>query len=85
MFNPWKVVSIGLAAALIGVVGTGNIESAQAEQQPQMIRALGDLRQAKNALEKATHDKGGHRAKALALTNQAIDEVQKGIAFDEKH
>jgi len=50
-----------------------------------MQSALASLRAAKDQLEKATHDKGGHRVKAIALTNEAIAEVQKGIAYDDKH
>ena len=47
--------------------------------QPHMQRALDYLRDAKANLGKATADKGGHRAKAIDLINEAIDEVNKGI------
>ena len=47
--------------------------------QPHMEAALGYLRNAKSDLERATADKGGHRANAINLVNQAIDEVKKGI------
>jgi hypothetical protein len=56
-----------------------------AEDQPHMQAALKSLQQAKMQLEKATHDKGGHRVKALELINQAISEVKQGIAFDDTH
>lgn len=52
--------------------------------QPQMQSALSNLRAAKRHLDKATSDKGGHRARAQALVNQAIDEVEKGIAYDRR-
>lgn len=55
-----------------------------AEPQPHMKAALKDLENAKAQLEKATADKGGHRVKAMELVNQAIDEVKKGIEFDNK-
>jgi len=29
--------------------------------------------------------KGGHRVKALAHVNKAIDEVKKGIEYDRTH
>ena len=48
--------------------------------QPHMQAALQHLRSARTQLQKATHNKGGHRVKAISLVNQAIDEVQKGIA-----
>lgn len=48
--------------------------------QPHMQNALTALGNAKDSLERATADKGGHRAKALGFVNDAIDEVKKGIA-----
>ncbi len=56
-----------------------------AEPQPHMKAALESLQKAKEQLEKATADKGGHRAKALELVKSAIEETQKGISFDSKH
>ncbi len=49
-----------------------------------MKAALSSLQAAFNSLERATADKGGHRVKAMSLTRQAIDETQRGIAFDNK-
>jgi len=56
-----------------------------AEPQPHMKAALKSLEEAKVQLEKATADKGGHRVKAIALINSAIEETKKGIEFDDKH
>ena len=47
--------------------------------QPHMQNALNALENAKDSLNKATADKGGHRAKALDLVRDAINEVKKGI------
>jgi hypothetical protein len=47
--------------------------------QPNMESALDSLLSAKSSLERAAHNKGGHRVRALELTNQAINEVQMGI------
>jgi hypothetical protein len=33
----------------------------------------------------ASHDKGGHRVEAIGLINQAIQEVNAGIAVGESH
>ena len=52
---------------------------ARAFDQPHMQNALTALANAKDSLEKATTDKGGHRVKALGFVNDAIDEVKKGI------
>ena len=51
--------------------------------QPHMQQALDHLRQAKDNLEAATTDKGGHRKKAIGYVNDAIDEVKKGIEAGE--
>jgi hypothetical protein len=48
--------------------------------QPNMQAALNDLNNAKRNLEAATADKGGHRAKAIDYVNDAIREVNAGIA-----
>jgi len=85
MRNPWKLTTFVLAGALAAVIGAGQINRADAEKQPHMRMALDNLQAAKAQLESATSDKGGHRMKALALTNEAIEQVKKGIAFDNKN
>jgi hypothetical protein len=49
-----------------------------------MKEALVALEAARSQLKKATDDKGGHRAKALKLTDEAIEQVTKGIVFDTR-
>ncbi len=85
MRNPWKLTSLALASLLAISIGNNFVPSASAEVQPRMREALDSLRSAKVALEAATHDKGGHRAKALELTRAAIDQVQAGLKFDNRH
>jgi len=53
--------------------------------QPEMTAALDHLQQAAQNLQSASHDKGGHRAKALELVQQAMREVQAGIQYDDTH
>jgi hypothetical protein len=48
--------------------------------QPNMQAALGDLRAARASLQRAVPDKAGHRVRAIGLINQAIAEVQAGMA-----
>jgi hypothetical protein len=45
-----------------------------------MEAALGDLRAARASLQKAVPDKAGHRNQAIALVDQAIAQVQAGMA-----
>jgi len=86
MRNPWKLTSFALVAVLATVIGRGAyVSSADADAQPKMHQALNSLRSAKQSLDLATHDKGGHREKALQLTKDAIREVEQGIKFDNRH
>ena len=55
------------------------------EAQPEMTEAIQHLREAQRNLEAASHDKGGHRVKALQLINQAVAEVEAGIQYDNTH
>ena len=55
------------------------------EDQPHMQAALDALKQAEQHLQEAKHDKGGHRAKALAATREAIKHVEEGMKFADKH
>ena len=74
-------VTVALAAGALAVgLGIGFGLSQASADQPHMTNALSSLQAAASELQLATHDKGGHRAKALALTNRAITEVQAGIA-----
>jgi hypothetical protein len=50
-----------------------------AAEQRHMEDALSALKKAKNELEQASHDKGGHRENAIQRINEAISEVQQGI------
>ena len=55
--------------------------SGKNQRFPEMRRAHHALENAKRDLEKGAHDFGGHRAKALELTKQAIKEVDEGMQF----
>jgi hypothetical protein len=71
------VLSLVLLAGFVA----GQLSAAQ----PHMQAALSHLRAARRELDLASADKGGHRAKAIDLVNQAIDEAQKAMAFDRRH
>ncbi|HUO55297.1 MAG TPA: hypothetical protein VMU18_11180 [Rhodoblastus sp.] len=49
--------------------------------QGNMERALGQLQGALYSLRRATPDKGGHKAIAIGLIEQAMGEVQAGIDY----
>ncbi len=79
MQSPLRLV---LAAAALAV----SFLAGQAlAAQPRMQAALDHLQSARRELAAATADKGGHRAKALAAVDEAIEQVRKGIAFDRRN
>ena len=72
---------IALLAALVFLPGS----SVGRETQPEMTAALQNLREAQRNLQLGSHDKGGHRANAVRLTSQAIEEVEAAIKYDNRH
>ena len=55
----------------------------QAEPHPQIREALAALRRAKEHMEHAAHDFGGHRVEALEATNQAIKQLEICLKYDK--
>jgi hypothetical protein len=74
------VAATGAAAAAAAAA-----TPAHAEFQPAMQAALNSLITARGQLQMGTPDKGGHRVIAISLINQAINQVQAGIAYDNVH
>jgi hypothetical protein len=58
--------------------------NAAAEFQPQMQAARRNLMEARENLQRASADKGGHRVRAMRLIEQALAEVDAGIRFDNR-
>lgn len=54
-----------------------------AEPHPQIREALGALRRAKEHMEHAAHDFGGHRVEALRATDEAIKQLEECLKFDK--
>lgn len=67
------------------VLGLIAVASAAPPDQPFMEAARADLQKAKTELNLAMRDKGGHRAKAVGLVNQAIGQVNAGIEYARRH
>jgi hypothetical protein len=77
-------VKTGIGAAVLGATMVSGVFIGQAmAYQGHMESALSSLIAARDELAVAEHNKGGHRAEALRLTNAAIDETRAGIAAAE--
>jgi hypothetical protein len=75
-----KMAILG-AALFLGGIGAGRALAAQEH----MAATLALLGKAEQRLQLATPDKGGHRAKALSLIQQAQAEVRAGMRFDRRN
>ncbi|HYL67878.1 MAG TPA: hypothetical protein VEX69_01830 [Candidatus Limnocylindria bacterium] len=53
------------------------------EAHPQIHDAIAALRNAKEHLEHAAHDFGGHRVDALKATNEAIHQLEICLKYDK--
>jgi len=74
--NTNRMLAVALIAAALGL-GAGIAIAGQ----PDMEGALKELQGAQAHLNHVTQDKGGHADAARKLVADAIEEVQKGIAF----
>lgn len=63
---------------VIIAVSALNINSASADQ-PHMKRALEHLRAARAELERAEHNKGGWRLRAISNVDKAISDTENGM------
>lgn len=53
-------------------------------EHPRMGRALVALHEAKEYMEKASNDFGGHKASSIKACDEAIKELKEAIKFDAK-
>jgi len=54
------------------------------EKHPEIAAAMTHLREAKQNLEHAAHDFGGHRVAALKHVNEALEECRMALESDKK-
>jgi uncharacterized membrane-anchored protein YhcB (DUF1043 family) len=75
-------IRISLLALIVGVaLGAG--VAMTAERHPEIHAAQRDLREAKAHLERAAHDFGGHRVKAIEHINAALEELEAALQADK--
>jgi len=79
-----KLFALTVILGLLSVPLTA-VASYDDDDQPHMKAALEHLKKAKEELELAKHDKGGHRVAAIKATDSAIAHVKEGIEAGEKH
>ncbi len=62
---------------------TGGGKGDHREKHPEIMKAIRNLEQAKNDLQHADRDFGGHRTKAVQATELAIAECREALKFDK--
>ena len=71
-----------------GIPGTGQTslgaKAGKFERHPEIRKGLRKLKAAKEDLERADHDFGGHRVAAIKAINQAISELEAALQYDKK-
>jgi len=82
------VSGVVLAVALLFTVNmsarAGASPSGPPEKHPEIRAAINHLRMAKENLEKASHDFGGHRVEAIKHTDAALEECRLALESDKK-
>jgi hypothetical protein len=76
------LASAGLLPALSAPRAEAGEE--QRERHPEIHRALHEMREAKKYLEKADHDFGGHRVKAIKDLDRAIHQLELALKYDKR-
>jgi hypothetical protein len=71
------------AAAVPAATPQPATPAAVPEPHPEIRMAIASLRSAKDHLEHAAHDFGGHRVEAIKATNEAIHQLEDCLKFDK--
>ena len=61
----------------------GATTATPAERHPEIREAIASLRRAKQHLEHAAHDFGGHRVEAIRATDEAIHQLEECLKYDK--
>jgi len=71
-------------AAQVPVTPVTVKSNAHHERHPEIHAAMRKLKGAKEDLEKAAHDYGGHRVKAIKAIDRALEELKDALESDKK-
>lgn len=78
-------ISMTTAKAKTPAASSTPTAAAAVEEQPHMEAALKALKEAREHLQQAEADKGGHRAAAIKATDEAIKHTEMGMKFADNH
>ncbi len=75
------VLRLAAAGAVVATAATALTAKEALAYQGNMDRAIERLQEARSFLRDATPDKGGHKARAIELIDQAIGQTREGIRY----
>lgn len=78
-----SVASVVALAGLSMAASTAALAEGR-ERHPNLRRAINALRSARNDLEHADHDFGGHRVEAMGSIDRAIEQLEVALRFDNR-
>ena len=78
-----SVASIVALAGLSMAASTAALAEGR-ERHPGIRRAINALRAARNDLEHADHDFGGHRVEAMEAVDHAIEQLEVALRSDNR-
>jgi len=74
---------LGAAVVLLALAFPVTTPANPPERHPEIRQALASLRRAKEYMEHAAHDFGGHRVEAIRATNEAIQQLEIALKYDK--
>jgi uncharacterized membrane protein YccC len=70
-----------MSTSFVSAKGLGH----EKREHPRMAKAIKDLQDAVDYMQKAPHDFGGHRAEAVEASQRAIQQLKLALQFDKNH
>ncbi len=79
-----KFVTGLVFGVILTIGGTGLMAQPERAMHPRLVRAIAALRDARDYMEHAPHDFGGHKVDALRATDEAIRQLQFCLEYRER-
>lgn len=76
-----KFVTGLILGVLLTIGGTTLMAQPERAMHPRIARAINALRDARDYMEHAPHDFGGHKAEAIRATDEAIRQLNFALAY----
>lgn len=76
-----KLFSALALGILLGVSGMALYGQNEREMHPRISAAITALQEARTYMQNAPHDFGGHKASAIAASNEAIRELRAALQY----